>query len=474
MKKFKKIFAVLLTLAMVLGMSMTSFAAELTAKITVNNAGDNAKFKYLQVIKADPTTETGWAFATGQIANNYKTVFTNKTDQQILKEMINGTASASDIASALKNVKDANYSLSTETVSPISVNAAGVYYIEGSEADYNYNPMAAYVSFSEYNTATGIPASLADTSVEAKRQTSKVEKSSNSTNAVTEIGRTVTYTVESVVPYIPATDTNPKYIVKDTIQGADYVTVAEGDNEGKVAVSLEIGEINTTIYATVENNNSFTVDLSSYLENNTHANKDVVLTYQAVVTDVKVGNTVIVGDGSNDGESKYGSDTDNSYTGNITLTKYASDDNNDELSDNAKLAGAGFKVSKIVDGKTSYATFTNNKLTGWVSEEKDGTEVTTGEDGTLKVEGLASGTYTFKEVTAPTGYHINETPTVVELTVSGTATDVFSATGNMIDSTLSSLPSTGGIGTTIFTIGGCAIMIIAAALFFASRRKAAK
>ena len=113
-------------------------------------------------------------------------------------------------------------------------------------------------------------------------------------------------------------------------------------------------------------------------------------------------------------------------------------------------------------------------MTGWVSEEKDRTEVTTGEDGTLKVEGLASGTYTFKEVTAPTGYHINETPTVVELTVSGTATDVFSATGNMIDSTLSSLPSTGGIGTTIFTIGGCAIMIIAAALFFASRRKAAK
>lgn len=39
---------------------------------------------------------------------------------------------------------------------------------------------------------------------------------------------------------------------------------------------------------------------------------------------------------------------------------------------------------------------------------------------------------------------------------------------------LSSLPSTGGIGTTIFTIGGCAIMIIAAGLFFASRRKSSK
>ena len=39
---------------------------------------------------------------------------------------------------------------------------------------------------------------------------------------------------------------------------------------------------------------------------------------------------------------------------------------------------------------------------------------------------------------------------------------------------LSELPSTGGIGTTIFTIGGCAIMILAAGLFFASRRKESK
>ena len=39
---------------------------------------------------------------------------------------------------------------------------------------------------------------------------------------------------------------------------------------------------------------------------------------------------------------------------------------------------------------------------------------------------------------------------------------------------IAQLPSTGGIGTTIFTIGGCAIMIIAAALFFASRRRAVK
>ena len=42
---------------------------------------------------------------------------------------------------------------------------------------------------------------------------------------------------------------------------------------------------------------------------------------------------------------------------------------------------------------------------------------------------------------------------------------------NVVNKKGSTLPSTGGIGTTIFTIGGCLIMIIAAALFFESRKK---
>ena len=44
----------------------------------------------------------------------------------------------------------------------------------------------------------------------------------------------------------------------------------------------------------------------------------------------------------------------------------------------------------------------------------------------------------------------------------------------MKDTKLSSLPSTGGIGTTFFTLGGCAIMILAAGLYFALRRKTEK
>ncbi len=101
------------------------------------------------------------------------------------------------------------------------------------------------------------------------------------------------------------------------------------------------------------------------------------------------------------------------------------------------------------------------------------------------VQGLNVGTYTFTEKTAPKGYSVNENPATATLEVTaengaegenGTpvANKVITQTTSMTDTKLSALPSTGGIGTTIFTIGGCAIMILAAGLFFATRRKKAK
>ena len=116
----------------------------------------------------------------------------------------------------------------------------------------------------------------------------------------------------------------------------------------------------------------------------------------------------------------------------------------------------------------------------------------------------ADKTYYLKETAAPAGYTINETVYTVTFENikynKGTATydvkvtytdaegtvvtknaadvtygqSVESPVDSVVNLTIGSLPSTGGIGTTIFTIGGCAIMIIAAGLFFASRRRSVK
>ena len=155
------------------------------------------------------------------------------------------------------------------------------------------------------------------------------------------------------------------------------------------------------------------------------------------------------------------------------MIKYASDNTPNTTEDNTELQGAEFIVYKVVEGKNLYAQVANGKIVTWVEDKDSATHLTTGSDGRIKVEGLDVGTYYFEEVKAPEGYSLDATPVSVELKLTDkTATSIITATpAEKLNTKLSALPGTGGIGTTIFTIGGCVIMIAAAGLYFASRRR---
>ena len=143
------------------------------------------------------------------------------------------------------------------------------------------------------------------------------------------------------------------------------------------------------------------------------------------------------------------------------------------------LENAGFKVT---NEKGEVLTFEQNDVGEIIytyDPEGDITEIFTDDNGNVVIEGLDVGEYTFTETTAPKGYSVNGTPVKVDLQITnpnqaGEATAIYDAKGEMADTKLTALPSTGGIGTTIFTIGGCVIMIAAAGLFFATRKKAEK
>lgn len=464
MSKIKKIFATLLALAMVLGMSTTAFAASTGGTITIQNAGEGT-FQYLQVIKADNTKETGWDFVNDDIAKNYTDGFNDNNSQNVIKKLIadeegTGTYTA-EIAAALANVQNAGYKLTTATLDAngsFAVSAPGLYYVMGNETGYKYSPMAAYISFD--NTVNNAV-------LNAKKAPDWVTKDADAEQKVTEIGHKVTYDVKSTVPFITLENTNKTYVFNDTLTGAAYNV----NDEGKLPVKVTVGDgAETTYYATVDGN-SFTLDLSVLVQNNDNANKTIKLSYDVTVTDVQVGNTVIVGNSVNNPNDNYGSDGEKLYTGEISLIKYG---------DEAKtkvLENAEFKIYKIVDGNQVFANFTNTdgvKSVAW-GDETAATTFKTNTEGKIKAEGLNLGTYYFKETKAPDGYSVNTNDAEIKITQDGDATEVIVATpATMIDTTLKALPGTGGIGTTIFTVGGCLIMIAAAALFFASRKKHTK
>lgn len=143
----------------------------------------------------------------------------------------------------------------------------------------------------------------------------------------------------------------------------------------------------------------------------------------------------------------------------------------------------------LIDGapvdKTTYASLTDKytKTTNVTFAEKEGETVTVtatvGKDGTLRFEGLSSGTYTIKEIKAPEGYNIlteeldvtiNWDKENLKFTYDGAADVNGVASVTIVNQAGSELPTTGGIGTTLFyVIGG--ILVLAAVVLLVTKKR---
>ena len=189
----------------------------------------------------------------------------------------------------------------------------------------------------------------------------------------------------------------------------------------------------------------------------------------------------------------------------VIVFTYQLDITKEDGATNAKLKDAKFKLINK-DGK--YATVdTNNKITGWVDDVADGSEFTSSAAGTFSIIGLDDGTYTLKETEAPATYNA-PTPDTLEFTIDATtannqtwdgtankaltalnltaatgaqlANDIGTGKAGTLDSGIvaatvyntkgTTLPTTGGIGTTLFILGGgCAAGI--AGIYLVSKKK---
>lgn len=98
--------------------------------------------------------------------------------------------------------------------------------------------------------------------------------------------------------------------------------------------------------------------------------------------------------------------------------------------------------------------------------------LTTDENGKATSPELACGTYLLKETKAPNGYMLSGEATAV--TVISSVLETTETVVQIANQKQIMLPSTGGIGTTIFTVTGIAIMAVAVGFFFINRKKEKK
>lgn len=130
------------------------------------------------------------------------------------------------------------------------------------------------------------------------------------------------------------------------------------------------------------------------------------------------------------------------------------------------LADAGF-VLKNEEGK--YYCFENGEVT-WVEKIEDATEYTSDAEGSVPAfTGLCNGTYTLVENTVPDGYN-----RAADFTFTIAAADFTAAnleqSSTVINNAGSELPSTGGMGTTLFYTLGSVLTLGALILLITKKR----
>lgn len=480
MKKMKKILAVILSLAMVLGMSITAFAAKTGATLEVKGLATYAKQKVdiYEIYRLDDNDNAwvaaDWTKDTGVTPDNL-------ADSNVISAL--RTAALETKATATEESKE----LSTgKFASNVNFNnlQAGAYLVIVTDPTNKTEYSTMVAKTYEYDANNNLIAPL-NASVVAKAEGYKTGKEADKTNA--EVGDLVTYTVRTTVPYQEVKPNNEKLVneftVSDKLTGATFYLKGEAVKGtaavNKITVNGATVEGFAKLDESLHGQNSFDLNLMGLVkDDNTYAGQEVVITYTALV------------DKANTVENKAKSTQDpngtttKTYSGNATITKY-------EVGTTNVLKGAEFVVYRInkETNKKEYAVIdANGWITGqWIAETTKnevpaglGTTLTTADDGTVTVKGLKAGDYYFKEVVAPDGYSINNNDiafTMEEKQTNGVVTSVAPKQPELIkmyDSKLSELPSTGGMGTTLFTIAGCAIMVAAAGFFFASRKRVNK
>ena len=155
--------------------------------------------------------------------------------------------------------------------------------------------------------------------------------------------------------------------------------------------------------------------------------------------------------------------------------------------DNKKLEGAQFALYKETGYVDLYYQWydenhENSNTFGW-STEADRTIVKTDKNGVASFKGLVPGTYYLQEIKAPDGYNTLDKPVKVEITatyddngnITTNATpneqnNHYEVTSTITKNKGTVLPSTGGIGTTIFYVVGGLLMVGAAILLITKKR----
>ena len=479
MKRVKRVLALLAAFALVLAMAVPAFADGNTGSITVQGAVDGeiySIYKIFDVTGYDTMTTPhkitykvtdGWAsfFAKGNPGATYVTLDSKK---QISATTLDSTNAPAFAAAAITWAKDSTHNI--KVTDSKTANKDGVTFTN--VADGYYLVDTSLGALCSLDNVTGNAAKISEKnkvpSVEKKVKSGDNYESSNSAKIGDTVKYKTTITINGSVEKVVLHDkmdtglTFDETSVKVKVGGADVAaanyTLKKPGTESSDPCTFEI-----------EFKDSYIAGLET--------GKQIEVTYSATLNE-----SAVIGTPGNKNDTwlKYGNS--GSVTSETTTYSYSFDLVKTD-SDGTLLAGAKFKlyddknctneIKLVADGDNAYRV----AKTG----EKAVESIETNATSALTIKGLkGTTTYYLKEIEAPKGYNELENAfafTIASANVSsnlGTTSNKWvegTSTGiHIINNAGTTLPSTGGMGTTVFYVVGGGLMAVAVVLLVTKKR----
>lgn len=498
-KAIKKLLAALLAVAMLCAMAVPALAASSSndGKITINNAVSGQTYTIYRILELE-YDQTNNAYRYTAVAAWNAFINTRSSDLKV--DNATGTVTwvnsdKNNNSSAIQNFADA----AGKWASDNTIANDGSQKASGSTVTFTDLPLGWYLVVSSLSNGAicSIGTTDKEVTINEKNGAPTVDKEvlEDSTNTYgkgndADVGDTVTFRAT-----IKVTDGDPKnYVLHDKMSdGLTFkgITSVTRTNAGTSTSDT----LNENTHYTLKQGAGVTVDPNctfelAFKENVLKPNDVVVVEYTAVINE-----KAVIGSTGNPNEAtleyKDGtrgtSSSTKTYTWKIDIYKYFQD----SAGTKKPLKDATFVLYRQNSSNTpEYAKISADKIE-WGTEKEQATPLTSDKEGKIAISRLDADTYYLEETKAPTGYNpltspieikiehstMNETSASATITykqqgTEDSATNITS-TENRVEvenKTGTTLPSTGGMGTTLFYVVGGGLMVAAIVLLVTKKR----
>lgn len=516
MKIIKKIAAIMLSVMMVLGMcsvvgaagTTTSGTSAPTGSITINNAAPGETYNIYRILDLESYSGSGKAGNYAYKLRTYDSGSTYNWRTFINQDEISGasgyvtldgeyvtwkegvettTDKAAKFAKrALAYAKEST-KISADKTAPAPVATTGE---TTSTVTFTDLPLGYYLVETSVGTVLALNTTDTNVTIEEKNGVPSVEKkvkkgSDYDKGNTASIGDKVEF--QTTITAQPGAQ---NYVLHDKMsEGLTFDnSVVVKKNEDTTPLKTPDDYVLVTD-ATKGDDCTFHIKFTGEFCNSITTETKIIVTYSATLND----KAVIAGSGNtNTTWLKYGVSSETNHDSTITKTfeipVFKFTKSKDVSATEKGLANAVFTLSKNNDGRDPIelvditATGDTDKTYRVAMEsekaatpKKTTTTVTTPSTGKFKIQGLDAGTYYLTETKQPDGY--NKLTSAVQIDIKedgtitvGTETITSENPVKVENKTGSILPSTGGMGTTLFYIFG-AILVIGSGVVLITKKR---